>query len=96
MIWLFLALFSKLFFFVGGSVIITAFVSGGVGFATIAPGVATAWNQAFNKMDMMEKITEFFSGIQSATGSAVGQTLTKSMSTGGGALSSLFKGGMGR
>ncbi|MFZ5805854.1 MAG: hypothetical protein ACOY3I_01410 [Verrucomicrobiota bacterium] len=75
------AIFEKLFFYVGGTVIITTFVGGGVGFGAIAHGFAGAWDKAFSNQTLMDKINEFFQMVQGAVGSAVGQATGQAMSS---------------
>lgn len=79
---MFVAIFEKLYFYVGGTVIVTTFVGGGVGFAAIAHGLAGAWDKAFSNPNLMDKVNEFFTMVQGAVGSAVGQGYGQAMASG--------------
>jgi hypothetical protein len=72
-----------------GTTIVAAFVSAGAIFATLAPRFAFRWTQAFGAEDIVEKVGEAFTGIQSAVGSGMGQMYADALQRG----SSMVKGG---
>lgn len=93
---LFVAIFSKLYFFVGGTVIVATFVAGGQAFAAVAPGVAGAWSKGFANNELMKKVEEFFTGVQGAVGSAVGQGFGQGISSTSNLIGGAMKGMFGK
>lgn len=59
------------------SSIVASFVFGGTMFSTLAVNSAFKWNQGFASEEMLSKISEFFTGVQGAVGTGLGQVYSE-------------------
>lgn len=81
-------LFKRLLFVVGGTAVITAFVSGGCAFAAGAVKMAQSWDSGFSETGLMDNFSQLFGSIQNATSSSLGQGFGQATNT----LDSVYKG----
>ena len=72
--------------------VVAAVIAGGVSFAMMGGQIAYRWAQGFGAENMTDKVGEFFTGIQGATGSGLSAMYSRSLSSGAEMLGGMSRG----